>query len=269
MKEATNVLSATVLVARLLLQQSLASVSYNHNCLKHLSILVSILHTVDPPGITAHPNDLVDAVPGKEVVFTVEATETGPLNYQWQWTPAGEEKGWQQCDGKWCQGTTLRIPCVQKLNEGSYQCVVNNRAGSLYSKEVKLSIGKNPNINHIPSTMMASCCFLFLRTADPPQVTTHPKGKDAVVGESITFTVNATGTKPLRYQWRWKLFGSRDERKKEEWQLCDVKRSNGHTLTISSVQKSNEGSYHCVISNRAGSQTSEPAVLTVGKNPIL
>ena len=260
-----------MLVARLPLKQNLASVSsryYNHNCLKHLSILVSILHTVDPPGITAHPNHLVDAVPGKEVVFTVRVTGTGPLNYHWQWTPAGKEKVWQQCDKKWCQGTTLRIPYVQKSNEGSYLCVINNRAGSLNSKEAKLSVGKNPDINHIPSTMMASCCFVFLHAADPPQVTTHPKGlKDAVVGESITFTVDATGTEPLRYQWRWKL-GFGDEREKEEWQLCDMKRSDSCTLTISSVKKSNEGSYHCVISNRAGSQTSDPATLTVGKNAI-
>ena len=110
---------------------------------------------------------------------------------------------------------------------------------------------------------------MFPRTADPPRVTSHPKGvKDAVPGQPVTFTVHATGTEPLSYQWWWTLVGSGDESRKEEWQLCDVKRSDGHTLTISSVQKSNEGSYHCVISNCAGSQNSEPAVLSVGKNPI-
>ena len=115
----------------------------------------------------------------------------------------------------------------------------------------------------------AALFFLFLHTADPPRVTTHPEGlKDAFPGQPVTFTVHATGTEPLSYQWRWTLVQSGDKSEKEEWQLCDVKRPNGHTLTISSVQKSNEGSYHCVVSNCAGSQTSEPATLSVGKNPV-
>ena len=42
--------------------------------------------------------------------------------------------------------------------------------------------------------------------------------------------------------------------------------ANGSTLTIPSVQKSNEGSYHCTVSNCAGSETSQCATLTVGKN---
>ena len=52
------------------------------------------------------------------------------------------------------------------------------------------------------------------------------------------------------------------------WQLCDVERfpgANSSTLTIPSVQKSNEGSYHCTVSNYAGSATSESATLTVGE----
>ena len=118
-------------------------------------------------------------------------------------------------------------------------------------------------------SISAAFFFLFLHTADPPRVTTHPKGlKDAVPGHPVTFTVHATGTEPLNYQWRWTLVGSGDESEKEEWQLCDVKRSNSRTLSISGVKKSNEGSYHCVISNCAGSQTSESAVLSVGKNPF-
>ena len=54
----------------------------------------------------------------------------------------------------------------------------------------------------------------------------------------------------------------------QEWQLCDMECSDGSTLKIPRVQKLNEGRYHCVISNCAGSQNSEPAILSVGKNPI-
>ena len=54
-----------------------------------------------------------------------------------------------------------------------------------------------------------------------------------------------------------------------EWQLCDVERFPGadsSTLTILNVQKSDEGNYHCVVSNCAGRQTSISAELSVGKN---
>ena len=115
----------------------------------------------------------------------------------------------------------------------------------------------------------ATFCSLFLCTADPPQVTTHPKAlKNVVPGQPATFTVHATGTEPLSYQWRWTLIGSGGESEEEEWQRCDLKRSDSRTLTISNAKKSNEGSYRCVISNVAGSHNSEPATLSVGKNPI-
>ena len=82
------------------------------------------------------------------------------------------------------------------------------------------------------------------------------------------FTTEATGTEPLRYQWlHWKP--ARKGGGSEEWQPCPAEWCDGATLTIPSVQKSNEGSYHCVISNCAGSQASEPAYLSVGKNQQL
>ena len=89
--------------------------------------------------------------------------------------------------------------------------------------------------------------------------------KDVVPGKPVMFTAEATGTEPLNYQWEWKPAMGDDE-----WHPCNVEKFPGtdsSTLTIPSVQKSNEGSYRCVISNCAGSQTSNPAKLTVGKNP--
>ena len=98
---------------------------------------------------------------------------------------------------------------------------------------------------------------LFVHVADPPRIKTHPRNlKNAVQGKSAKFIVQVTGTEPLSYQWlHWKLAG--------EWQPCRAEWCDGATLTIPSVQKSNEGSYCCVISNCAGSQASEPAKLEV------
>ena len=79
----------------------------------------------------------------------------------------------------------------------------------------------------------------------------------------MAFTVQATGTDPLNYHWQWK---PAEEDGSEEWQPCDPEWSDGPTLTIPSVQKTNEGSYHCVVSNCADTLISKPAELIVGKD---
>ena len=103
---------------------------------------------------------------------------------------------------------------------------------------------------------------------DPPRITSHPQElKHAVQEETINFIIEATGTEPLSYQWQW--MSAREENWGEGWQLCPVGWCDGAKLMIPSIQKSNEGSYRCVISNCAGTQTSNPATLSVGKNPII
>ena len=77
------------------------------------------------------------------------------------------------------------------------------------------------------------------------------------------FSAETSGNEPLSYKWEWKPAES------EEWQPRDAQGSNSTTLTILSVQKSNEGSYRCVISNYADEQTSNAANLVVGKNPAV
>ena len=102
----------------------------------------------------------------------------------------------------------------------------------------------------------------FLHVVQPPRIITHPQElKDVVQGESAKFIIEATGTDPLSYHWQCKP--AEEEGGSEEWQPCPVEWSDGATLTIPSVQKSNEGSYRCVISNCVGSQTSKPTKLEV------
>ena len=101
--------------------------------------------------------------------------------------------------------------------------------------------------------------------ADPPRIITHPQElKDVVQGKPAKFSIQASGTEALNYRWEWKppekLGGS------EDWKQCDAKLCKGATLSIAKVEKSNEGSYRCVVSNFAGNETSIPANLTVGKS---
>ena len=82
----------------------------------------------------------------------------------------------------------------------------------------------------------------------------------------MAFTIQASGTEPLRYQWQRNrtVEGSSSE----EWQQCDAESfpdASSPKLIISSLQKLNEGSYRCVVSNCAGIQISEPAKLSIGK----
>ena len=102
-----------------------------------------------------------------------------------------------------------------------------------------------------------------MHVADPPRIITHPQDLKYVVrGKCAKFIVQATGTEPLSYQWwYWKLAGEGGQN--GEWQPCPAEWCNGATLTIPSVQKSNEGLYCCVISNCAGNQASKQAKLEV------
>ena len=106
---------------------------------------------------------------------------------------------------------------------------------------------------------------LFLHVAKPPSIITNPQDLIATEEKSAKFTIRAIGTEPLSYRWQWKpaakkwwMWGG-----SEEWKPCDAEWCDGATLTIPKVQKSNEGSYRCVISNCAGNETSKPATLKV------
>ena len=99
-------------------------------------------YVADPPGVTTQPQDLKNAVPGNAAIFTVEATGTDPLRYQWEWKQAGERNEWKPVEFSRSNQFTLTIPSVQKSNEGSYRCVIMNYAGTLTSNSAKLSIGK-------------------------------------------------------------------------------------------------------------------------------
>ena len=93
----------------------------------------------------------------------------------------------------------------------------------------------------------------------PPAITTQPTSQTVTAGETATFTVAATGDMPLTYQW-----------KKDGVALTDGGSIGGAataTLTISYAQAADAGSYTVVVSNAAGSATSNAATLTVNAAP--
>ena len=124
---------------------------------------------------------------------------------------------------------------------------------SIYSKMYKL---------YTSYKVLCDVYSVFLCAANPPRITVHPQVlKDVVPRESVAFSIEATGTDPLSYQWQHKV-------EDEMWQPCNVEQfpgANSSTLTICNAHKSDEGSYHCTVSNCAGSVTSQCATLTVGE----
>ena len=68
-------------------------------------------------------------------------------------------------------------------------------------------------------------------------------------GLSATFSVSATGSTPLSYQWRFNM--------------TNIAGATTNTLTITNAQATNAGLYSVVITNIAGTNVSSNAVLTV------
>lgn len=82
-----------------------------------------------------------------------------------------------------------------------------------------------------------------------PTITTQPQSQTVGVGSAVSFTVVATGTPAPSYQW--KLNGA------------SISGATNASYTISSALSSDSGTYCVVVSNRAGSVTSQTATLSL------
>jgi len=103
------------------------------------------------------------------------------------------------------------------------------------------------------------CAFApELCTNRPPTIAQQPAAQTVQVGETASFSVSATGTLPLSYQWR-----------KNNLNLEDDGHYSGAAtpvLTIRDAGANDVGSYCCVVTNACGSVTSAAATLTLVTN---
>jgi hypothetical protein len=118
---------------------------------------------------------------------------------------------------------------------------------------------KDPAITFSPpeGTLVFSMAGGFTVTpgADmPPSITQHPQSRTVPPGGSVTFTVAASGTEPLSYEWQ-KNTG-------------DISGATDTSYTINPVAEADAGNYRCVVTNDFGTGTSDEAVLTVAELPI-
>jgi len=86
-------------------------------------------------------------------------------------------------------------------------------------------------------------------TATAPTIITQPRAKEIHPGESVLFTVAATGTEPISYQW------FREN--------ISIPGMTSPTMLLTNVQLSAAGNYTVKVQNSATTTTSLPAQLSV------
>lgn len=120
------------------------------------------------------------------------------------------------------------------------------------AQQMEVSEGRLPdgttNIVRFPLSATPGAAN-WLPAVEPPVITQPPVSQTNYIGSTATFTVGATGTPPLSYQW------FRDE--------MLLSGQTNATLSFASVQFADAGSYYVFVSNAAGSVFSGSPTLTV------
>ncbi|MBL0926755.1 MAG: immunoglobulin domain-containing protein [Phycisphaerales bacterium] len=172
--------------------------------------------TINPvPSITGQPSDTT-VCPGQPASFTVAASNA--TGYQWR-------KGGVNIPG--ATAATFTIATAAGGDAGTYDCVVSNACGSVFSSVATLAIGSVPSIG------------------------TQPGGSTVCEGQPASFSVAASGA--TGYQWRLNS--------------VNIPGATSATYSIASATGGDAGSYDCVVSNACGSVTSTAATLTVNLGP--
>jgi hypothetical protein len=167
------------------------------------------------PGILTQPTNIT-ALAGSTVTFTVVAEGSSPLSYQWQ--KNGTNVAANGNSSAFALGT------IQASDAGAYNVVVTNAFGSAISGSATLTV-----------------------SSQGPAITTQPAQVIVPTNSDATFTITATGTPPLAFQWRFNN--------------ANLAAQTNAALVLHSVQSSNAGPYAVVVTNSFGAVTSSPALL--------
>jgi hypothetical protein len=160
------------------------------------------------------------AVAGENTGFGVVAEGSGPLAYQWLRNGAPIAGATQ---------STYQLLATQGDNAALFSVRVSNAAGSVTS---------------------AAATLTMVSPQSAPVITFQPASVVATLGGSASFTVAATGSGPISYQW--------------QRNGANIPAAIEPTLTISPVTVADNGAqFRAVVSNNEGSTASASATLTV------
>lgn len=180
--------------------------------------ITSSVSTGTAASIVTEPTS-TSACSGTGVSFTVSASGDPTITYQWQ-------KDGTNIGG--ATSSTYSIASVAAGDIGDYRCIVANSYGSDTSNVASLT----------------------LNTA--PTITSQPSAATQCEGTTATFTVAASGTATLSYQW--KKNGS------------NITGATANSHTIVGIGTGDAGNYSVDVTNTCGTDNSNNALLTVNAN---
>jgi hypothetical protein len=186
----------------------------------------AILTVNTAPAITSQPVSR-SVTAGQTATFSVGATGTAPISYRWR-------KNGANISG--ATAASYTTPATSSADNGAqFTVVVSNPAGSVTSNGANLTV-----------------------TAAPvaPSITTQPANRTVIAGQTAAFSVTATGTAPMSYQW-----------KKNGANISGATATSYTTPATSTAD--NGAQFTVVVSNSLGNVTSNVANLTVNAATLL
>ena len=177
------------------------------------------------PTITAQPADQA-VIAGQPVSFTVAATGTPPLSYQWK-------KNGVNIAG--ATAASFAIPAAISPDCGaSFTVAVTNGAGSVTSTRATLTVTP---------------------AAGAPIILANPVRARVLTGQRATFSVTAWSASPMSYQWRKETFAGN---------MTDIPGATEAIYTTPLTTLADHLTLvRCVVSNSAGNVTSANEMLFV------
>ncbi len=180
--------------------------------------------TATAPAITTQPANVTVSAPAT-ATFSVVASGTAPLTYQWF-------KGTTSISG--ATAASYTTPATSSADNGTtFHVTVTNSAGSATSNNAILTVSTTPVA---------------------PAITSQPANKTVAVGSTASFTVTASGTAPMTYQWY-----------KGTTAISGA--TSASYTTPATVAADNGSTFHVTVTNSVGSATSNNATLTVTTTP--
>jgi hypothetical protein len=195
------------------------------------------LTVTDAPIILGGPTNIVAAT-NSTTNFSITVTGRLPMAYQWLFNGTNAPNGAGALDTNTVSGSgpytiSYFITNVQPSNAGTYSIRVTNIEGSATSSNATLSLSSAPVITSQPTNMTVNA------------------------GASATFSVTATGSPPLTYQWYYQVNDP-------------ITGATNSSYTVTNAQIiANAGTYDVVVGNSFGSVTSSNATLTVNNQSSL
>ena len=124
----------------------------------------------------------------------------------------------------------------------------SNFASAIAGSPVGMATGPDGNIYFLSRANNPVYKIVYTVTT-APVITNHPQSVTVSEGNPASFSVTASGSQPLSYQWRKNT--------------VNIGGATNSTYTIPAVTPGDAANYSVVVSNSAGNVTSNNAVLTV------